>query len=280
MNKLLVVGEGSMGRRHVASALASGWDAETWDITHGRPLARALSLAPDAVAVATPASTHAAVALQLADSGYAGPLFVEKPLALSEEDADVFSSWPHAVTAVGCNWRFHPIVVKCLAGWRDAGGSPFSRAVAWVHCDMRTWPGRGYADSLLECGSHEIDLLRYATGCDLRVSYAERQGPGWVIMLVGDGCEAHVSIDGASPVFSRGLRLLTRDGFCGGYTVQNPVFSEAERACLSESYRAELAEFLSRVQSGGPAAISATFDDGLAVLRALDTAQALAVESA
>lgn len=159
--RVTVVGYGSMGRRHAANCRALGHEVavvepESLASRHAWRdgyVVNPLDWRPDAMVIATPASTHAAIAEHLLSEGYCGPLFVEKPLALSLAECDVFRRWPHPTTMVGYNLRFHFLVAEAHRR--------FSRhsTDGWfvLHCDARTWPGANYGPLLAEC-SHEIDM--------------------------------------------------------------------------------------------------------------------------
>jgi predicted dehydrogenase len=100
--KIGVVGAGAWGRNHVRT-VAGLADAELAAVCDTDPKVRervsrqypgvlvtsdvaALLAAVDAVIVASPAATHAAVALQVLEAGK--PVLVEKPFALSVKDAE------------------------------------------------------------------------------------------------------------------------------------------------------------------------------------------------
>ncbi len=154
-----IIGLGSIGMRHARNAEALGHSVTGFDgdgAVRPLPCAGSLEMAvkhAEAVLICTPASTHAAVARQLLDAGYRGPLFCEKPLALSVEECAVFEAWPHPTTMVGYNWRFNEEVQQLFA--LKPG---YLRTILSCCTDMRSWPGRSYGDPLLEC-SHEIDLV-------------------------------------------------------------------------------------------------------------------------
>src|SRR4051812_6503503 len=88
-----------------------GHDVDRFDVDAQRGCSPADFTSADAALICTPASTHEYMAQLLLAIGYRGPLFVEKPLTLPEyPKASVFRTWPHPVTMVGYNWRFHPEV--------------------------------------------------------------------------------------------------------------------------------------------------------------------------
>jgi predicted dehydrogenase len=179
--RVAIFGGGSIGARHAMNLRNSGVLTCVLDVDPTRGAAPEMfdPRWPDAVIIATPAATHEAVATTLLACGYSGPLFVEKPLALRSA-APVFRDWPHPVTMVGYNWRFHPEVAP-LSALLASGGT--------LHLDMRTdiakWPGAAYSDPLLEC-SHEVDL-----------AYAWLGAPTSVQGGSLDGARRRVAADGA-----------------------------------------------------------------------------------
>lgn len=175
--RVTVIGAGSIGSRHARNLKALGCDVTLVDQPESKAVVVAFQLDvqsaydseeavaanPDAVLICTPAKTHAAVARQLLACGYAGPLFVEKPLALSVEDAEVFRMWPHPVVQVGYNWRFNQDIAAWMKGsWRNA--------ILRCDTDAARWPGRDYGPMLLEC-SHELDLAWFAGAREIDVSW-------------------------------------------------------------------------------------------------------------
>lgn len=170
--RVAVIGCGSIGSRHARNLKALSHEPYLYDADPDRVvrLATQLSLRGDqmdpwphikaglttfdAVMICTPASTHAAVARELLNNGYRGPLFVEKPLALSVEECEVFKAWPYPTTMVGYNWRFNPEVREWFVVTK---AQPMELV---CNTDMKTWPGGSYADPVFEC-SHEIDLVQF-----------------------------------------------------------------------------------------------------------------------
>lgn len=130
--RVLVVGTGSIGERHVRCMLATGRTevgicetndglrkeiAERYSVigAYGS-LAEAMQERWDAAVVATPAPSHIAIGVQLADAGV--NLLMEKPLALTTDGVEEFIRKVRSkeLTAVmGYVWRAHPL----LAGMRE-----------------------------------------------------------------------------------------------------------------------------------------------------------------
>jgi len=268
-----VIGCGSIGTRHVHNLVALGHEAVVWDpdLTRYTELARldgvqlALSEATactdvDAVIIATPAASHLGVTLrQLHRCKY---WLIEKPLGTLEQ----LPEWRElryaaARIAVGYNWRWNAEV----RAFREALGA---EPLRWLHfscaTDMRTWPGNGYADPLLEC-SHELDLAR-CWDPDLRVAYAAQRGAtGFVLDLQSAQNQALIDVCWHSPAARRVGALLKS----GELRQLRPL-----PAAIDQSYVDELQDFLHRVKHGLPMACS--LEDGIAVLEMVEQAKRLA----
>lgn len=273
--RVLVIGYGSMGRRHAESARALGHAVSVLDADEvGRRAADARGFCavatprdacdagPDRIVIATPASTHAALLAWWLPRSDAQVL-VEKPLGLSAAE---FAWCPDALVrriSVGYNWRFHPLLTYLRHRVRTEGGdAPVVGAALWSLCDMATWPGRGYAAPLLEL-SHEIDLALALCGPQtLDAAASCRRATCWDLTL----SRSHVILDGASPVRLRGLRIRTAADYDGGYDVD--ATDPREAAAVEASYAAEMAAFLD-----GDDPTLATFADGMAVLAICDQAR-------
>mgnify|MGYP001585955160 CR=1 FL=1 len=282
--RVLVIGYGSMGRRHARTAHDLGHDVCVYDTRWTKPtdesadgyavgltLSDAVALEPDAVVVATPARTHSDVAEQLILFGYDGPLFVEKPLALSVADAEVFAHWPCTTSMVGYNWRCHPLVHELERKMADHGNPAITRGVFWLECDRATWPGSDYADTLLE-GSHEIDLSLAFCGRVVTKVDAASDSAVHVRLAHASGILSYVVLDDHAPgKYERGCRLICEDDYIGGYTSLDPASNEMDRWAIEESYRRELAHFLAAAEAVETTAVP--FAHGLDVLRVCDAAR-------
>jgi len=157
--KVAVIGCGMMGSAHVKTVAACG--AQPVSIDHNRERGAVYASfkealdehgAFDAAMICTPAVTHAAVAKNLLRTGYRGPLFVEKPLATTPEETEIFRRWPHPTTMVGYMLRFDPVLAGIKQTLDIRGGDLF------VHYDTSEWTASKYPMwRWLEC-SHELDL--------------------------------------------------------------------------------------------------------------------------
>ncbi len=197
----LIVGCGSIGRRHARNLKALGarriW---TFDVDEARAQALAqevggqawtqweavLEAGPQVALVCSPPVFHIPQALDLARRGV--HLFIEKPLAASMEGVDRLVEEVQARglhTLVGCNFRFHP-GLQHLQRWLEEGalGRPlFARATFGQYLpDWHPWEDyrKGYSarrdlgGGVLLDRIHEFDTLWWLFGPVSRVK-------GWLV---------------------------------------------------------------------------------------------------
>ncbi len=189
--RALVVGGGSIGRRHLRNLKTLGVESlalvET-DLSRRQAVADELSLvgfsrlqdgldwSPNVVIVATPTNLHTEQTLEVVRAGF--PIFVEKPLSHTQaglpEIAQLVESQKIA-SLVGCNMRFHPgpVKVKQLLEEGRLGRVLFARVHTGSY--LPDWrPNTDYRRNysarvetgggcILDC-IHEIDLARWYLG--------------------------------------------------------------------------------------------------------------------
>lgn len=233
--RLAIIGGGSIGQRHADNARTLGHDVVVYDLDLTRGIVLDRFEACDAAMICTPAATHALVARTLCDLNYAGPLFVEKPICMSMVEADIFRNWLHPVTMVGYNWRFHPDLIALEAYVRK----PYTTLIVRCDTNIDEWPGKNYADPLLEC-SHEIDWVCAELGIPTSVDGgALNHSDGvWIQMRHPRGDSLIEIRWRAHP--ERRLRLKSNNT----HLTLFPSLGSG----LNESYLAELAHFLRAVQ--------------------------------
>lgn len=303
--KVLVLGYGSMGRRHVKNAVALGHDLRVYDPAHRPSMGEMEFLGreeagwewgPDAVVVASPAREHARAFWQARRLKV--PALVEKPLALSVDDLHATlprdrvpqhaRAW--AVEAVGYNLRFDPVLGHGASVHLPDVGRPLAARLE-VSCDMATWPGV-YDDALLEC-SHEVDLALWLLG-PARLAGAAGGGATWELLLEHEsGCATSVRVDGRRPGYRRGGAVEGEKGtwrwqWTLGGRSRSEVVPHGGRGRagysatwdVERTYRDELAAFLESARTGELAPGMASVADGEAVLRVLDGARALSSKGA
>lgn len=189
LERLLVVGLGSIGRRHARVVRGLVPDVQITVLRRRCPdvpeagvyrcvtrLDEALSRAPQAAVIACPASSHIEFAVPLADAGV--HLLVEKPISADTEGVEALIALCRdrkAVLMTGYNLRFLPSLQRFrgLLGEKRVGRVLSVRAEVGQY--LPSWrPEADYRDTvsaqaslgggvLLEL-SHEIDYLRWLFG--------------------------------------------------------------------------------------------------------------------
>jgi predicted dehydrogenase len=198
--KMLVVGLGSVGQRHVRNLRtllgseleivayrvrglphtladqANGSSGEEYDIRTHRTLEQALAENPVAVLICNPSSLHIPIALSAAQAGC--HLFIEKPVSHTLDGLDRLAALVQEKrlrVLVGFQFRFHP-GLRMVKQWIDEG------AIGKIVCAHAHWgeylpdwhPGEDYRHSyssrsdlgggviLTLC--HPFDYLRWLLG--------------------------------------------------------------------------------------------------------------------
>jgi len=122
--KILVVGVGSIGTRHMNNLVEHGHEVHVVDINRENlkraastakgtfdSLDDALKIKPDVAFICTFSNDHITPALKCANAGC--HLFIEKPLSLSIEGTNALIEIiekKNLISMVGCNMRFHPAI--------------------------------------------------------------------------------------------------------------------------------------------------------------------------
>jgi len=201
---ILIVGLGSVGRRHLANLRALGWtdirvlrsslatlpDMDLQGVPVSTRLEEALDPAPLAVIVAAPTALHLPMALAAARAG--AHLLIEKPVSHNIEGLDALSaevSQRRLQVLVGYQFRFHPALQQ-MKTWIEAGaiGDVVSAQVHWGEYlpDMHPWEDYrgGYAaradlgGGVLLTLCHPFDYLRWLLGeIDSVAAVAARRNP-------------------------------------------------------------------------------------------------------
>lgn len=272
--KVGIVGCGSIGRRHMRNALALGHTVTIHDVAWKAILRDAafdaatvvLTMASlsgaDAVLICTPADTHTGALRHLRDAGYAGPLFVEKPICTDLADAPEWRAWPHRTTMVGYNWRWHRQLQDLV--WKSRVAAPDATLHFVCDTDMTAWPGQNYGAPLLEC-SHEVDQA-LALGASLAAAGSLAGGGTW---LQFQRPNVVVDVRWFRAAARRQLRVSWRPP--GEMAMRYETYDLDLGAGLDASYRAELAHFLAAAAAGTPTV--APFATGLGVVDVCEQAQ-------
>ncbi|MEY2633865.1 MAG: hypothetical protein RIR00_2519 [Pseudomonadota bacterium] len=296
--RFLVVSLGSIGRRHLHNLRAlrpqarigvlrltqSGANEE---LPEGADLQftsinDALAFAPSAAIIASPASTHLAVAMPLARAGV--PLLIEKPLATSCTGlSELLAAAAGIPVMVAYNLRFLPSLIEARCLVHDGAIGEVLVVRAEVGQYLPAWrPASRYQDTvsaqqalgggaLLEL-SHEFDYLYWMFGLPSRVAASGGRYSALEIDvedMVSVNLEyesprrlVHVHLDLLQRATTRGCKFigsegtLRWDGIADTLERYVPAAGEWQqvdtRPCpdRNEMYVAELAHFLDCAASG------------------------------
>lgn len=246
--KGLVIGGGSIGRRHLRNLQSLGV-AEVGLVEADEARCRAvgaefgarqfsglaagLDWLPDFAVVATPTHLHVRHALKVAACECA--IFVEKPLSHTADDLQQLSELvehKQLVSLVGCNMRFHPgpAKVKELLSEGLLGRIFFARVQVGSY--LPDWrPGTDYRTNyaareetgggcILDC-IHEIDLARWYLGDvhDVLCMTAhtgsleiDTEDVAALICRHGDGAISEIHLDYVQRSYERGCQIVGERG--------------------------------------------------------------------
>lgn len=246
--KMLVVGCGSIGQRHIRNLkgfpavelVAHDADRRTlvevgkkYRIPVVGSLGPALKRGVDAVLVCTPPSSHVPIAMRAAERG--ANLFIEKPLSHTLAGVDKLigtARRKNRIIMVGYNFRFHPAVrlIKRMLDEGRVGRVLSARAEFgyylpyWPHKEeyQKSYVARkALGGGIILDGSHEIDTLRWLVGevdevscfaskvSDLKI---ETEDTAEIFLKFKNRAVAEVHLDVTRRDFSRFYELICERG--------------------------------------------------------------------
>lgn len=242
--KLLVIGCGSIGRRHAlnASVMAetgvmdedgsrsADVAAETGVRDFGADLGAALEWGPDGVVVAVPHAWHTEIASRALEHG--AEVLVEKPLAAEPRQARDLLEQAEAVgrRVYGvCNMRFHPAIQTLKESLPLIGRPLFSRAHFGNYLpnmrsgvDYRTlYAADADQGGVILDGIHELDYLSWFFGpirsvvadtarlSDLEIAAEDYAG---LVLRHDRGCRSEVHLDYLRRAKRRGCEIVGTEG--------------------------------------------------------------------
>ncbi len=241
--KVLVVGTGSVGKRHISNLLHLGADVSAYSyraaegvsnptypgVSMVENLKDALQADFDAVVVANRTDLHLSVALEAARRGKS--LFIEKPLAVSLVGADELLKLAEdhkLVIEAGFMLRFHPNLIW-IKEYLTGG---FLGELMHLRASVGQWlpdwrPGTDHRTSygaFRKTGGgvifdliHELDLVRWLGGPVVDVTamtrYVERleiesEAIAQIGLRLQSGALAQVHLDYVRPFYGRGLEIV------------------------------------------------------------------------
>ncbi|WP_438033352.1 Gfo/Idh/MocA family protein [Sorangium sp. So ce204] len=269
-----------------------------------RTIDEALAARVDAVIIATPAASHAELALRALEAG--ADVFVEKPLALSAAQADRCASRAAAlgrIGMVGHLLRYHPSVVRLVALARERRlGDLVSFSAARLSMSAGAAGAGGARSALWTLGPHDLSLLSALDASPLAEARAHLAPCGELVTLearLESGLAARIELCSSSPTKERRLRLVGSAGVAVFDDVRAPdriVFLDARGAAAGapageraahlelapagrelevpwrEPLSVEIEHFLRCVEDRAPPLTP--LDEGAAVVRILERVEA------
>ena len=245
--RFIVIGCGSIGRRHIANLMALdageiiAFDTqseqrrmveEKFEIKTVSTLEDGWKECPTVALIAAPSNLHIPLAMEAAKRDC--HLFVEKPLSHTldgvEELLTVVEAH-HLTTMVGCNMRFHPgpIIVKKLLDEKIIGeviaariqtGSYLPRWRPWQDYRQSYSASPEWGGAILDC-IHEIDLaLWYLGPAKLKTSAhlparsigLETDGLAEIILQHSSGALSNIHLNFVQRDYRRTCQIIGSEG--------------------------------------------------------------------
>jgi len=279
--RLVIIGHGSIGKRHHRNAVALGIPESAIQIvdpavSDASSLKEALASHPDAVCICTPLDTHYEIARKVLTRTTAS-LFVEKPLCTEVDQAsDLVELAEGRVTQVGYCWRYHRTVIKAMADITrelKEGKRPTHLKLTCHSC-RSLWPGLAYTygDVIYEA-SHEIDLACHFFGAT-RVEFS-RVDPSaaWLGLVAPRKGKDDLKMDCDLQYVSHPDEERRTINVAWDYDQNASTFDLRQpSSAIAPMYRDELADFFLAVSCQQQSTKAASFADGAKVVEVISHA--------
>lgn len=255
--KILVLGDGSAGKRHAAHLIARKHEVQLLGPRHER------ALIPDAVVIATPPEYHAEALKKWHDYH----ILCEGPCTWSLEPN------PTNVQMMASNWRFVP----ALQAIKDRLTNPIL-AHFWFNYDLARWrQGIDYKKTCYYFSGHdlinvhEVDMAFWFFGPPEKVEVEKiytgksRACDGFQMLIKHKtGVVTTISSSWHAKHYLRGLRVIQKDGTVeeGGWT------TPAHDPVVNQSYEAMIDHWLSHIENNDPL-VEPSLEDGYRAYKAL-----------
>ena len=246
--KFLVIGCGSIGKRHIGNLLNLGmlgaiaFDNQAqrreevekqFGISALSSLKEAWQHQPEAAVIAVPTGLHIPLALEAAEHGC--HLFIEKPLSHDMENIDKLLQTvrdKNLFTLVGCNMRFHPGIskVKKLLSEGAIGQVVAARVEVGQYLpDWHPWEDyrqmysarQDLGGGIILDAIHEIDYIRWMLGevesvaCFAgRLSHLEieTEDTAAILLRFAGGTIGELHLDYIQRAYSRSCHIIGEEG--------------------------------------------------------------------
>jgi predicted dehydrogenase len=304
MLKILLVGLGSIGRRHLnclkqigsfdlaALRTLKGTKMDESGIKEFYSMTDALNFKPDGVIVSNPTSLHAETALPFLRNGT--KVLIEKPVAYNTAESELLKPYADLIRVAYC-MRFHPLndTIKLILKEELPFKVGFRRSYylpKWhPYADYRTeyTARKELGGGVVRTLSHEIDLMIHwfgqplnVTGVTDKVSELEIDTDDYAFFTCKylNGCRVNFELDFFSPTNVNIGELYTTNGqyhwdmagiWFTPYMETNPSLVKAfDLDELDKMYMNQMKDFVDYISSNK--SINATFEEGIDVLQLIE----------
>ncbi|WP_160118579.1 Gfo/Idh/MocA family protein [Chryseotalea sanaruensis] len=298
--KILLIGLGSIGRRHLkhlqsienvtlaALRTNKGARKEKSDILEFFSVEDALSFQPNGVIISNPTALHVQTALPFLKAGV--KVLIEKPIADTLAEATLLTAFSEQIRVAYC-MRFSPLVVKLTEIF--ANDPPFKISFKRSYYLPKWHPYADYTKEytaikalgggVIRTLSHEIDMALHwfgepqsIKGVTDRLSFLDIDTDDFAFFTIKtkSGARVNFELDFFSPInrnegeafTSKGLYYWTMEGIW--YTPYESNKSEAlfkfTTDAIDEMYQAQLKDFADFILHGG--STNATLKEAVGVL--------------
>lgn len=288
--KIALFGSGIWGQNILRELTGLGVDTEVFD-TNNEIKSTAIRLGAsafasrcddpsqyDGIIISTPSSTHRNLVYSLAESGV--PIFLEKPLTLSKEDADDIKNLSPDHLYMMHIWLYHPGIQRLA----EIAKSETLGKVLAIRSTRANWTSpRTDSDSAWNLLPHDITITKAILGRIPKPQYAAAERHSGVIRgmtaILGSKPSCIFEVSNRYERKIREVRLHCQEGIAVLENEKVDYISiargdDTSRLSIEKEYfdstpplRLELLEFL-RFLEGGPSPRS-TFEDGLEVVNTI-----------
>ena len=303
--KVLVIGLGSIGRRHLdclqkipnvdvaAFRTSRGTLKEPSGIQEFFSLKEALEFDPDGVIVANPTSLHISSALPFLRAGK--KVLIEKPISHDIEDAEILNEYKDNLRVAYC-MRFLPLASFFKSKFNEE--PPFKISFKRSYYLPKWHPYADYrkeytarkelGGGVIRTLSHEIDLGCYwlgspvsTTGVTDKISFLELDTDDFAFFTLkaDNGCRINFELDFFSPeninygeaFTSKGKYFWDLNGFKFTPYEKNvyPNDFEHDLNAYTQMYQLQMVDFIEFLKTGK--SVNATFEESIEVLRIIKT---------
>lgn len=286
MLKILLIGLGSIGRKHLAclqetggvelAALrtSKGTLKDASGIEEFSSIEESFAYNPDGVLIANPTSLHVQTALPYLQAGI--PVLIEKPVAYSFEDSILLNEYAHLIRVAYC-MRFHPLnkLIQQITKEEEVFKTGFKRSFylpKWhPYADYRTeyTAKKELGGGVIRTLSHEIDLMihwfgvpKNAIGIVDKVSHLEIDTDDYAFFTCkfDKGFRVNFELDFLSPVNVNIAEMFTNKGkyswdlkqlwFTSYETSEAELVAEFDTDSVNLMYVNQVKDFITFIKTG------------------------------